>query len=146
MPVAAVYEAAIDVPVVVAASDSTALPSGRLVRVIVAEARFAPSSVTTAIGAMAVGPASSVNDAVVLIPAPPPFRSTTGAALTATLKVTVRAGLPLNTALQGFVVPVHVLGLRLEGRLQPANVDPPVAVARNVTVAPLSDVVMFGEQ
>jgi hypothetical protein len=62
------------------------------------------------------------------------------------LKVTVRAGLPPRTALQGFVVPVQVEELRLAAALQPPNVDPPLALALNVTVAPLSVVVMLGEQ
>jgi hypothetical protein len=42
------------------------------------------------------------------------------------------------------VVPVHVLELRFAGALQPANEDPPVGAAEKVTVAPLSEVVMFG--
>lgn len=63
----------------------------------------------------------------------------------APLNVTVSAGLAPKTALQGLVVPVHVEELRLAGALQPPNVEPPVALALNVTVAPLSDVVMLGE-
>jgi hypothetical protein len=61
------------------------------------------------------------------------------------LNVTVRLGLPLATALQGFVLPVQVEGLRLAEALQPPNVDPAEAVAVNVTVAPLSEVVKLGE-
>ncbi len=61
------------------------------------------------------------------------------------LNVTVSAGLPPKTALQGFVVPEHVLEERLRGALQPANADVPFGVAWKVTVAPLAEVVMFGE-
>jgi hypothetical protein len=61
------------------------------------------------------------------------------------LNVTVRAELAPRTALQGLVVPEHVEELRLFAPLQPANVDPDAAVAVYVTVAALSEVVMFGE-
>lgn len=42
------------------------------------------------------------------------------------------------------MVPVQVLLEALAGRLQPANTDPPAAVALNVMVAPLSEVEMLG--
>jgi len=61
------------------------------------------------------------------------------------LNVTVSVGLEPNTALHGFVVPVQLEELRLFGALQPAKVDPPLAVATKVTVAPLSEVVILGE-
>lgn len=60
------------------------------------------------------------------------------------LNVTVRDGLAPRTALHGFVVPKHVEELRFVCPLQPAKVDVPFGVARNVTVAPLSEVVIFG--
>src|SRR5688572_6613889 len=62
------------------------------------------------------------------------------------LNVTVRAGLAPSTALHGLVVPVQVDELRLAGRLHPPNVEPTLATALKVTVAPLSEVVMFGKQ
>ena len=61
------------------------------------------------------------------------------------MNVTVSDGFAPNTALHGLVVPEHVEELRLLAPLQPTNVDPPPAVALKVTVAPLSDVVIFGE-
>ena len=61
------------------------------------------------------------------------------------LNVTVIAALPAATPVQGFVVPEQVVGLKLLTKLQPPNVDPPLAVAVNVIVAPLSEVVIFGE-
>ena len=61
------------------------------------------------------------------------------------LNVTVSAALLPRMAEHGFVVPEHVEELRLPGALQPPNVDPPLGLALNVTVAPLSDVVIFGE-
>ena len=66
-------------------------------------------------------------------------------AVTSLLKLTVSAGLPTNTALHGLVVPEHVEELRLAGVLQPVKVDPPPALALNVTIAPLSDTVILGE-
>src|SRR3954451_9715993 len=83
------------VPVVTTLKDSAA-PSGWLVNVSVAEARFPPSTSTTvAAGATATGPESSVNPAVAFEPAPTPLRSTTGASLTqVTDKVTVPASVP----------------------------------------------------
>ena len=68
----------------------------------------------------------------------------TGAVLPA-LKVTVSPPLPVNVPLHGFVVPVQVDGLRLDERRQPAKVDPPAAVAVNVTEAALAEVVILGE-
>jgi len=65
------------------------------------------------------------------------------------LNVTVNAPLPPapKIRLHGFVVVLlHVSELVLAAALQPANTDPDPAVARNVIVAPLSDVEMFGEQ
>ena len=127
----------------VAARDSRA-PSGRVVRVTVAEARLALStSLTVVLPAITIAPASSVKLALVSIPAGAPLRSTTGGWLV--LNVTLRAGPPPNTALQGLVVPVHVDEPRALGALHPANVDVPLAVAVKVTVAPLSDDVMLGE-
>jgi hypothetical protein len=61
------------------------------------------------------------------------------------LKVTVMAPPEPKTSEQGFVVPVHVLLDAFATPLHPANVEPPFAVALNVIVAALSDVVMFGE-
>jgi hypothetical protein len=43
------------------------------------------------------------------------------------------------------VVPVQVEGLRFSGRDHPAKVDPTPALALNVTVAPLAEVVILGE-
>jgi hypothetical protein len=63
---------------------------------------------------------------------------------TVAVKVTVSAGLEPNTALHGLVVPKQVEELRFEGALQPAKVDPPAVVARNVTVAALSEVEILG--
>ncbi|HYT56145.1 MAG TPA: hypothetical protein VEQ38_15675 [Verrucomicrobiae bacterium] len=65
-------------------------------------------------------------------------------ATVAAVKVTVSAGPPLNTALHGLVVPEQVEELRFAWPLQPANVDPLPALALNVTVAPLSEVVILG--
>ena len=42
-------------------------------------------------------------------------------------------------------MPEHVEELRLDGALQPPKADPPLALALNVTIAPLSEVVMLGE-
>ena len=63
----------------------------------------------------------------------------------APLKVTVIVPLLPNTRLQGLVVPVHVFELALVIPLHPAKVDPTLGVAKNVIVAPLSEVVMFGK-
>ena len=64
-------------------SDSTALPSGRAVSVTVNELRVAEStSVSVPTGAIRTG-VCSVNAVVTSWPAPPPFRSTTGASFTA---------------------------------------------------------------
>ena len=54
------------------------------------------------------------------------------------LNVTVIVGLPEAIPLQGFVVPVQV-ELKLLTKLQPPKVDPGLATALNVTVAPLAD-------
>src|SRR5215217_7967602 len=62
------------------------------------------------------------------------------------LNVTVIVGFDPKTALQGFVVPVHVEALTLSWALQPPNVDPTLATALNVTVAALSEVEMLGKQ
>ena len=62
------------------------------------------------------------------------------------LNVTVNAPSPPKTSEQGLVVPIHVLLDALAGALHPPNDELPPAVARNVIVAPLSDIVMFGEQ
>ena len=59
------------------------------------------------------------------------------------LNVTVSSALLPAVPWQGFVVPEQVVGLKVLA-LQPANVDPPLAVARNVIVAALSEVVIFG--
>ena len=61
------------------------------------------------------------------------------------MKVTVSAGLPpVNVALQGLVVPVHVELARLFPALQPAKVEPTPALAVNVTVGVLSEKVILG--
>jgi len=65
--------------------------------------------------------------------------------LAAPLKVTVNDGLPLNPELHGLVVPVQVEPVRFAGALQPANVDPPLALAVKVTDAPLSEIEILGE-
>ena len=62
------------------------------------------------------------------------------------LNVTVRVGLAPSTALHGLVVPEQVDELRLAAPLHPPNVEPTLATALKVTVAPLSEVVMFGKQ
>src|SRR5690349_10662196 len=62
------------------------------------------------------------------------------------VNVTVSEGLLPKTALHGFVVPEHVDELRFAGALQPAKKDAVAAVAFSVIVAPLSLVVMLGEQ
>ena len=67
------------------------------------------------------------------------------AAAAAVLNVTVNIAPPPKMAEHGFVVPEHVEELRLPGALQPTNVEPPLGLALNVTVAPLSEVVIFGE-
>ena len=59
-------------------------------------------------------------------------------------KVTVSVGFPPSTAEQGFVVPLQVDELRFSCPLQPPKEDPTLGLALNVTVAPLSEVVMFG--
>ena len=61
------------------------------------------------------------------------------------LNVTVIAALGPATPLQGFVVPEQVVAPKSVTALQPPNVDPPLAVALNVIVAPLAVVVIFGE-
>ena len=65
------------------------------------------------------------------------------------LNVTVSDGLPPRTAVHGFVrsgvASEHVEELRLAAPLQPAKTDPAAGVALNVTVAPLSEMVMFGK-
>src|SRR6185295_7398961 len=65
---------------------------------------------------------------------------------TAGLNVTVSAAPGPSTALQGSVVPLHVEELRSSCPLQPANVEPTLALGSNVTVAPFVEVLMFGEQ
>ena len=59
--------------------------------------------------------------------------------------MTVSVGPPPNSALHGLVVPKQLEELRFAWPLQPPNVDPLPTVATNVTVALLSDVVIFGE-
>src|SRR4051812_17218902 len=61
----------------------------------------------------------------------------------AVLKVTVNPPLPPNTSWHGLVVPAQVEEVVLEGRLQPAKVEPELAVAVNEITAPLADVVML---
>jgi hypothetical protein len=61
------------------------------------------------------------------------------------LNVTVIAALGPATPSQGFVVPEQVVAPKSVTALQPPNVDPPLAVALNVIVAPLAVVVIFGE-
>ena len=61
------------------------------------------------------------------------------------LKVTVSVGPPPRTAVHGLVVPEQVEGLSAPWPLQPPKVEPTLGLARKVTVAPLSEVVMFGE-
>lgn len=110
-----------------------------------------PSDVklTVPVGVLAVPVAVSVTVAVQIVVVP--TARVAGEQLTTVeverdpLNVTVSVALEPKTALHGFVVPEHVDGpLRSFWLLQPAKVDPGLAVARNVTVAPLSDVVMFG--
>ena len=79
-------------------SDSTALPSGRVVSVTVNAVRLAEStSVSVPTGAINTG-VCSVNAVVTSWPAPPAFRSTTGASFTAVMVIV------LNTMLLGFSV------------------------------------------
>jgi len=61
------------------------------------------------------------------------------------LNVTVIAALPAATPVQGVVVPEQVVGLKLLTALQPPNVDTPLALALNVIIAPLTEVLIFGE-
>src|SRR5436190_61015 len=61
------------------------------------------------------------------------------------LNVTVNAALLPATPVQGVVVPEQVVGLKSVTRLQPPNVDPPLALALSVIVAALAEVVIFGE-
>ena len=62
------------------------------------------------------------------------------------MKVAVIVPPPLNTRVQGVVVPRQVLLLVPAIPLQPSNVELPVAVASRVMTAPLSEVVMLGRQ
>ena len=79
-------------------SDSTALPSGRVVSVTVNAVRLAEStSVSVPTGAINTG-VCSVNAVVTFWPAPAAFRSTTGASFTAVMVIV------LNTMLLGFSV------------------------------------------
>jgi len=61
------------------------------------------------------------------------------------LNVTVIVAPPEATAAQGFVVPEQVVELQPDVALQPPNVDPGLALAVNVIVAPLTLVVIFGK-
>ena len=73
-----------------------------------------------------------------------------GVAVAPPLNVTVSAPLEPITTLHGSFVPVQLsaggAAVRLFCPLQPPNVEPPVAVTSNVTIAPFVDVVIFGEQ
>ena len=73
-----------------------------------------------------------------------------GVAVAAPSNVTVSAPLEPITTLHGSFVPVQLSAggeaERLFCPLQPPNVEPPVAVTSNVTIAPFADVEMFEEQ
>jgi hypothetical protein len=64
----------------------------------------------------------------------------------APLKVTVIVPLAPKTRLQGLVVPLQVEELAFVTPLHPPKVDPTLAVAKKVIVAPLFEVVMLGKQ
>ena len=64
-----------------------------------------------------------------------------GAGMTVTVRL---LPLPVKTRLHGLVTPEHVDGLAFVTALHPPNVEPAFAVAWNVTVAALFDVVIFG--
>jgi hypothetical protein len=60
------------------------------------------------------------------------------------LKVTVMFPFPLKTRTHGFVVETQLEELVLVTPLQPWKKEPELAVAKNVIVAPLAEVLMFG--
>src|SRR5262245_47868549 len=100
---------------------------------MVAEARLVLSSLTMALGAIGVAPASSVNVAVVLMPAlpgPVPLRSTTGATLA--VKVAVRELVPPGSGPteQDVAEPVQVPKVTVH-----ANVDVPGVTLIEATAA-----------
>jgi hypothetical protein len=116
-------------------------------RTIPGAAQFAPSINVTLPVVTAVTPTFTEAVNVTLFPKVDGFAddATVVDVFALPLNVTVTVALEPATPVQGLVVPEQVVGEKSAIPLHPVKFDPLLAAALRVIVAPLMDVVMFGE-